>query len=298
MAMRRVPPPQPERPELTTQQKINGVYKLKKRIEELQAFDPQTVTERHSDPRVLVLETAIDEALSDLFGHGTTEYYRYSIARHLDNGPISMSSDWSRDQHHDANEAQRYLTEGKVRAVALLEQAIRRLEEEIADQQSEETAGTTLGVAQNRPVGRNVFIVHGHDEAMKEAVARFLTQIGFVPIILHEQANIGRTVIEKVEDYAGAVGFAVVLLSPDDEGCAVGETLQPRARQNVLLELGYFIGLLGRERVCALKRGNIELPSDFGGVVFEKYDSGWKEKLGRELEAVGYEIDWNKVMRP
>lgn len=129
-------------------------------------------------------------------------------------------------------------------------------------------------------------------------MARFLAQIGLEPIILHEQANQGRTVIEKVEAH-GNVGFAVVLLTPDDEGCQKGGTPQPRARQNVLLELGYFVGLLGRKHVCALKRGDVEIPSDFGGVVYEPYDSGggWKQILGRELQAIGHEIDWNKVMR-
>nr|WP_083916265.1 TIR domain-containing protein [Methylobacterium sp. B34] len=75
---------------------------------------------------------------------------------------------------------------------------------------------------------------------------------------------------------------------------------QPRARQNVLLELGYFIGRLGRSRVCALRRGQVEIPSDFGGVVYETFDAsgGWKSALGRELEAAGFEVDWNKVMRP
>lgn len=97
-------------------------------------------------------------------------------------------------------------------------------------------------------------------------VARFLDQLGFQPIILHEQANQGRTVMEKVEAH-GQVDFAVVLLTPDDEGCAKGGTPEPRARQNVLLELGYFLGRLGRDKVCALKRGTVEIPSDFAGVV-------------------------------
>lgn len=89
-----------------------------------------------------------------------------------------------------------------------------------------------------------------------------------------------------------------MLLTPDDEGCAVGAKPNPRARQNVVLELGYFIGRLGRERVCALTRGNIELPSDFGGVVYEPFDDrGWRQVLGRELRAAGYDIDWNTVMR-
>ena len=142
-----------------------------------------------------------------------------------------------------------------------------------------------------------IFVVHGHDEA-REAVARFIQALGFQPIILHEKANEGRTVIEKVEAH-GDVGFAVVLLTPDDEGCEKGGRPRPRARQNVVLELGYFIGRLVRKRVCALKRGELEIPSDFGGVVYEAFDTsgGWKQKLGREPEAVGYEIDWNTVMR-
>lgn len=150
------------------------------------------------------------------------------------------------------------------------------------------------------PKSNNVFIVHGHDGEARESVARFLGNIGLNPIILHEQANRGRTVIEKVEAHS-EVGFAVVLLTADDEGRVKGShELEPRARQNVLLELGYFIGRLGRENVCALKRGTLEIPSDFAGVVWETMDTGagWKQALGRELSAAGYEIDWNKVMRP
>lgn len=147
-------------------------------------------------------------------------------------------------------------------------------------------------------LSRKVFIVHGHDDGARETVARFLERIGLEAIILHEQANQGRTVIEKVVAH-GDVGFAVVLLTPDDEGCAKGGVQEPRARQNVLLELGYFIGRLGREKVCALKRGILEIPSDFAGVVWEEMDSngGWKTALARELAAAGHNIDWNKVMR-
>lgn len=145
-----------------------------------------------------------------------------------------------------------------------------------------------------------MFIVHGHDDGARETVARFLERIGLEAIILHEQANQGRTVIEKVVAHSD-VGFAVVLLTPDDEGgCVKGGMPEPRARQNVLLELGYFIGRLGgRDKVCALKRGSLEIPSDFAGVVWEAMDSngGWKQSLARELEAAGHSVDWNKVMR-
>jgi len=148
------------------------------------------------------------------------------------------------------------------------------------------------------PFSRKIFIVHGHDDGARETVARFLERIGLEAVILHEQANQGRTIIEKVVANSD-VGFAVVLLTPDDEGCVKGGIPEPRARQNVLLELGYFIGRLGREKVCAIKRGTLEIPSDFAGVVWETMDSngGWKQALARELEAAGHSIDWNKVMR-
>ncbi len=292
-------PPKAERPNLTTQQKLAGVKALKMRIEELQALDPDSINERFKDPRVIVLQTAIDESLSDMFGHETIEYDRYVGATRFDNGPIYAKTDWDNHDHSsEVREARQYLKEGKDRALSLLGQAVRRLEEEIATIQPDPLPSSTAGRGVPSQ-GRKVFIVHGHDEGMREAVARFLAHTGFIPIILHEQANQGRTVIEKVEAHGGNVGFAVVLLSPDDEGAAKGKTLMPRARQNALLELGYFIGFLGRKHVCALKRGDLELPSDFGGVVFEVFDeqAGWKQVLGRELVAAGYSIDWNKVMR-
>lgn len=161
------------------------------------------------------------------------------------------------------------------------------------------TTEATLLPTQSGPAARKAFVVHGHDEGAREAVARFLERIGFEAVILHEQANQGRTVIEKIEAH-GDVGFAVVLLTPDDVGSVKGGDPQPRARQNVLLELGYFIGRLGRSRVCALKRGEVEIPSDFGGVVYETFDagSGWKAALARELQAAGFDIDWNTIFKP
>ena len=104
----------------------------------------------------------------------------------------------------------------------------------------------------------------------------------------------GRTIIQKFREEAKDVGFAVVLLSPDDE-TAEG---QSRARQNVILELGFFLGALGPERVAALKKGDVETPSDFDGVIYTAFDAGgsWKVALSKELQAAGYSIDWNAVM--
>jgi predicted nucleotide-binding protein len=140
-------------------------------------------------------------------------------------------------------------------------------------------------------------VVHGHDDGAREAVARFLQRLGFEPVILHERANQGRTIIEKFEAH-GDVGFAVVLLTPDDFGALRDGEQKPRARQNVILELGYFIGRLTRARVCALKKGDVELPSDILGVVWEEFDErgAWQMKLANELRAAKYEIDLNKII--
>jgi hypothetical protein len=146
------------------------------------------------------------------------------------------------------------------------------------------------------PMTNKIFIVHGHGGEPREAVARFLERLGFEPIILHEQANQGKTIIEKFEAHAD-VGFAVVLLTPDDVGGAAEGKQYRRARQNVILELGYFIGRLTRARVCAMKAGDLELPSDILGIVWTPFDPGWKQALAKELQAAEYNIDWNEVMR-
>lgn len=153
-------------------------------------------------------------------------------------------------------------------------------------------------VALIKEKSNKIFIVHGHDGEARETTARFISKLGLVPVILHEQASRGRTIIEKVEAHDD-VGFAIVLLTPDDEGRAHGtDALEPRARQNVLLELGYFIARLGRENVCTLRKGQVAIPSDFAGVVWTDMDGagGWHLALGKELHAAGYQIDWNLVM--
>ena len=108
------------------------------------------------------------------------------------------------------------------------------------------------------------------------------------------------TVIEKFEDFAARAGFAVVLITPDDQGFPKGKKDQKkyRARQNVILELGYFAAKLGRHRTVVLTNGEIELPSDVLGLVYKNMDKGegWKMKLARELKAAGFEIDLNKAV--
>lgn len=145
----------------------------------------------------------------------------------------------------------------------------------------------------------SVFIVHGHDEKAKLLVERYIGKLGLKAIILHEMPNKGRAVIEKFEEYS-KVGFAVVLLTPDDWGASKGkkEKLKPRARQNVIFELGYFVGKLSRERVCVLRKGKVENPSDYEGIVYVKMDKdgAWEHKLVKEMNAAGIKIDSAKLL--
>lgn len=143
-----------------------------------------------------------------------------------------------------------------------------------------------------------VFIVHGHNDTIKVNVARTLEKLGLTPIILHEQPNEGRTIIEKFEKHS-KVGFAVILLTDDDEGKSKSEMdLKPRARQNVILELGYFIGKLGRGKVVPLYSKDVDLPSDLYGLVYVPIDNSesWKFALVKELRAAGYNVDANKII--
>lgn len=150
----------------------------------------------------------------------------------------------------------------------------------------------------SRPSSKKVFVVHGQDEGAKQTAARFLEKLGLEAIILHEQVTKSMTIIEKLEHYSD-VNFAVVLLTADDVGTIRTDAgnLQPRARQNVILELGFFVGKLGRQHVCALQCDPIELPSDFLGVGYIPMDShgAWRYTLAKELKAVGFSIDMNEI---
>ncbi|MBT2791941.1 TIR domain-containing protein [Paraburkholderia strydomiana] len=270
------------------------IRELDGHIDQLLAFDVQTYSD--NDKQTLVaLQARIRDTLERCFGYNTPRYGHFQGAGSL----FAYARRPGIFSNRSALEAQlrEEVEENIKRSIGLLQSARASLLAELAD------AASQLGSAgdassKSKPLSRRVFVVHGHDDGAREAVARFLEKIGFEPVILHEQANRGGTVIEKIEAH-GDVYFAVVLLTPDDTGCVKGGEPEPRARQNVLLELGYFIGRLGRDKVCALKRGEVNIPSDFAGVVWEAMDAGgsWKQALGRELDAAGHAIDWNKVMR-
>jgi predicted nucleotide-binding protein len=177
-------------------------------------------------------------------------------------------------------------------AVALLEAAKTKVE--LNDDEEPQSPAALVGEDTART---EIFIVHGRDEGRKEMVARFVHDLtGRSPIILHEQASGGNTLIEKLERYAPKIAFAVVIATGDDVGRVAdgGDGMErSRARQNVILELGYFMALLGRKNVVVLVEPGVEHPSDIHGIVYIELDSGrgWRVDLARELEDAGMPVD-------
>ncbi|MDO8913462.1 MAG: nucleotide-binding protein [Phenylobacterium sp.] len=147
-----------------------------------------------------------------------------------------------------------------------------------------------------------MFLVHGRDDGAKASVTLFLERLGLEVIILHEQPNGGRTLMAKFIEEASAAAFAVVLMTADDLGRLASDTKShpsARARQNVVFELGFFIGLIGASRVCALVAPGVERPSDFEAVAYVPFDAGatWKQELARELRVAGLPIDHDALLR-
>jgi len=151
----------------------------------------------------------------------------------------------------------------------------------------------------NQVRSNKIFVVHGHDNEMKSAVTQTLQKLDLEPILLHEKPNSRQTIIEKTSDYAH-VSFAVVLLSPDDLAYPKEKTSDEakyRAKQNVIFELGYFLGRLGKQNVVAIyrKKKDFEVPNDYSGVLWIEYKNGWYFELIKELQACNFDVDANKL---
>jgi len=265
---------------------------LQRRIDELKKFEPNSIN-KLNDPRINVLSQAIDEAIVRIFGPETIDYDRYHWVSHIRSGGLVM-----RGYGPSITEVREEVKEGIEKAALTLEGIILRFREEL--ETTAPQAQNAASESSNWIDSGQIFVVHGHDQGARESVARFIERIGFEPIILHERPNKGRTIITKFREEASDVGFAIVLMTPDDHGAEAGVTnTKLRARQNVVFELGFFIGAFGPERVVAIVKGDVERPSDFEGVVYIDLDDAgaWKQKLGKELEAVGFNIDWNRVMK-
>ena len=269
-----------------------AIPKLERRIKDLESFDVNTIRERW-DPVMEALAKKVDGTLQEILGHGTVEYNEYSIDS-LDTLPLIMGG--GPDPLPRVIQGYR---EGIERAALKLKTLKELFEERLSDASS-----GVQGTQSSLPVTpaaatRRVFVVHGRDDGAKETVARFVSQLRLEPIILHEQPNRGRTIIEKFEAHA-TVDYALVLLTPDDVGHPANDPAQarPRARQNVVLELGFFLGTLGRHRVCVLYSGDVEMPSDYQGVLYVPLDQrgAWRLAVAREMKVAGVDVDLNDAM--
>ena len=226
-----------------------------------------------------------EELLKRLF---TTEELAEEYSHWIGVGVIAMSEPPLGKKIHDFHED----VDGKIHR---LDSIIERIElipiSSLAQNDDRKSPSKSLDKSK-------IFIVDGHDNEAKLEAARFVKKIGFTPIILYEQASGSKTIIEKIEAYSD-VGFGVVLYTPCDVGAInVGTpSLRGRARQNVVFEHGFLIGKLGRKNVCPLVKGHVETPNDISGIVYTSMDSGsWQIELAKELRAVGYPVDMNKVI--
>jgi predicted nucleotide-binding protein len=275
MARRNIPKPEVTPPSVTPETGIDLMNRLIIKAEALLENRPIASIDHRN------WENTAKDFLIRTFG---------SDSQHIGNvlnitGSFTMGESEAYYEHQRAEEL--------AEQIKALRSVIEILETEI------ELSGPALPEPKQRVASDDVFIVHGSDDGLKETVARLISNLGLKPVILHEQPNKGRTLIEKLLEES-QVGFAVILLTQDDRGARIDEPYekqQPRARQNVMLELGLFIGSLGRNRVCALYQEGVEIPTDYHGVGFVPLDASgaWKLKLAMELRAVNPSVDLNKI---
>lgn len=276
---------------LSEAEQAAALARLDARIKEIENLDTSSI-QRGDDPAIQAVEARVKSTLASIFGEGSAEYRRLRLAAHLDATEYLLALNGPPLSPHDIREG---VERGKQRAVALLRGETDTLRESIKFSNTTSHSPSLAATV----VTNQVFVVHGRDEAAKKEVAHFIERAGLEAVILHEQPNEGKTIIEKFEKHGGAAGFAVIVATPDDVGGLSPTELKPRARQNVIGEMFWFAGRLGRDRVCALVKGDIELPSDFAGVGYTPMDDhgSWKTKLLRELDAAGYQnLDWKKAL--
>ena len=255
---------------------MSDYEKLKQIIDEINSLIAQRV--KSSDPSFEAWHTKTERFLIKKYGKNSLEHQKF-----LDTyfSPLV----WSLDDDQDNRDSIEWCKNGLTSCKAIFETYLE-------DSQEEPALNSSISPAQN---ANKVFIVHGHDGELKESVARIIEKQGIEAIILSEKANQGRTIIEKFEDYSD-VGGAICLFTADDIGNEKSKSeSNSRARQNVVFEAGYFMGKLGRDHVVLLADSGIEMPSDLSGVVYTN-TANWQFELLKELNAMGYKVDMNKLL--
>ena len=246
----------------------NKLRKLYNEIDELKNKDSS------SDSDFKAWKTDVQLCLSGLYGENSIQFKNFN-SRHFSPMVIGGNTDWHKPYVRD------------------LKKKKKEFERYICDFEEE---GINTNMGKNRTSNNKVFIVHGHDGELKEKVARRLEQQGIEAIILSEQVNRGRTIIEKLEAYSD-VNVAIILFTQDDLGVAKEEkgNEKYRARQNVVFEAGYFMGYLGRENIIMIADENVEIPGDLSGMVYTTRDS-WEFEMLKELNAAGMKVNMNKLL--
>jgi hypothetical protein len=291
-------PPDRKPAKLSIDGKRAAISRLEARVSELQQLEINSIL-TSDDQKVQELSARIRSTLAQIYGEDSLEYVRLGVAADLDMTYTVLNmtgADYSSGP--SPGDIREGLEQGRKRAVALLRGELEGLKESLANLGGSQTSGLETGPSLPPTYNSDIFIVHGHDGPAKIEVTLLVKRAGLNPVILHEQPNAGRTIIEKFETHGGSAGFAIVLLTPDDVGGSDATTLGPRVRQNVIGEMFWFAGKLGRARVCALKKGDVDMPSDFASVGYTEMDDrgAWKHELLRELKAAGYKIDWEKAL--
>jgi predicted nucleotide-binding protein len=158
---------------------------------------------------------------------------------------------------------------------------------------------STMVLNQSQLRGKNILLIHGYDETTKESVSKFIEILGLRALILHEQPNGGRGIIEKFGE-ASNINFAIILLATDDLTSLQNKPREKQAQinQNVIFEFGYFLGKLGHERVCVLYQEGGEIPFDYSNIMCIPMDSrgGWRLLVAKEIKQAGIDIDLNKAI--
>jgi predicted nucleotide-binding protein len=273
---RRDPAPLPHHPTVSPELTL-------KRLQKLLAQIPEVRSSGHRSRALSVWEGNVKITLGEFYGENSLVFREF-------NGIWFTPGSYYEGQP-DSEFEERY-NAGLDEATGFLESRINDLCDTVELEIPRSTAQSTTAHHDSH----RVFLVHGHDHGNKEMVARFLTTLGLDPVILHEQADRGKTVIEKFEAHAADVRCALVILTADDVAYPKSDPDKKefRARQNVILELGYFVGKLGRAHTFALVEKGVELPSDIHGVVYIPLDDGhWRLRLVKELKAAGLDVDAN-----
>lgn len=222
----------------------------------------------------------------------TDEVVMESLMKLYDHYYISSTGGWTEEEGH------RPSVFATSHAIAAIEKYDKSLSIEDLLNNYSKLSNEYSTLVDTRILRNEVFIVHGHDGSVKHEVARFLELLGLKAIILEEQVDTGLTTIfQKLIDVSDKVAYAIIILTPDDMAEDDTGIRAARARQNAILELGFFLGKLGTNNVCLIKKGIIDIPSDIKGVLYIDIDSGdWKLLLVKKLKNAGLPIIINNLI--